>query len=643
MSAGKAVRRAGLLLAAGLLLSTCGPSIIEEVARDILFAKQYNLTVMSDEHCMAVPEGTVVVTHAEVKAISAMVDAGYHVTGWTHEAGAAVTFANAASSSTTVQLQAGDATIKAWSAPNEFVLTVTAGAAGTTTPSGPVDVASGEARAILATPGTGYHFVNWTQVGPGDIVVFGDASAQSTTVTLNTSSATVQANFAINQYTLTVSHSGTGLTTPSGAVTVDHGVPRSIDADTAGTIYMLESWSITAGTGATIADPADPTTSVTLTGGDATVNAAFVEYHGTQSFVGEHVTFSDTGVYANRVYVAYYDATNGDLLFRQSIDYGKTWGAPVTIDSAGDVGSYCSMTVYKVPMLDFRIIGIAYYDATNQDLKYAYFVDSIMSVMIVVVDSAGDVGQYCQMAYTETPSMKRCIAYYDATNGNLKIAKTSDGGAGTWFCEPVDTSANNVGAHCSITCNSGGDFFLAYADTTANDVKRAWATAVPMDSATPLWTIGTFNYTATVQYTGIALNGTSGVIAFRGNNSLKALLSTNSFSTVGTSYVDIESANGMGECARIRYDPDDAAFWVCHNQNLILGPSGTHQTLLEQSTDNGATWSQIPAAYVSGGTQTMKAASFARSGSRVYVTYAYYDGTNRFLRLMKSTDGGLTW
>ena len=53
VSAGAAGRVAGLFLAAVILLSGCGPSIIEEVAKDILFAKQYNLTVMSDDHCTA--------------------------------------------------------------------------------------------------------------------------------------------------------------------------------------------------------------------------------------------------------------------------------------------------------------------------------------------------------------------------------------------------------------------------------------------------------------------------------------------------------------------------------------------------------------------------------------------------------------
>jgi hypothetical protein len=61
---------------------------------------------------------------------------------------------------------------------------------------------------------------------------------------------------------------------------------------------------------------------------------------------------------------------------------------------------------------------IAYYDATDQDLKYAYFNGSQWSTFIV--DYIGAVGNYCSIALdaSDVPH----IAYYDATNGDLKHA-----------------------------------------------------------------------------------------------------------------------------------------------------------------------------------------------------------------------------
>jgi hypothetical protein len=628
-------RVAGTLLAAALLVSGCGPSIIDEVAKDILFAQKYNLTVTGDDHCTTVPSGTVVVSHAELKSISATADAGYHVTGWTHESGAAVTFANAAAASTTVQLQAGNATIKAWTAPHDWELTVSNSTGGITDPSGTIFVLTDADTAISAIPDVGYHFLNWTlENGSGAIA---NPAAASTTVTLTTSNAEVQANFAINTYTLTVNTTGTGtiVEPASGFVTVNHGASTPITG-TPGSINMLENWAVTAGTGATIANPTAESTTVTLTGGIATVTANFVEYHGTQT-LAEHITYSDTGTYGSKCYMAYYDATNKDLKFRMSTNYGKTWGAAVTIDdSSNDVGEYCSMTVYKVPMLDIVLIGIAYYDATNQHLKYVAFADYLTSFSPVVVDSAVAVGKYCQMTNTGS---KRCIAYYDETNQNLKIAKTSDGGAGTWFCETVDISSNDVGAYCSITCNSNGDFFMAYADATLSDVKRAWATNVSMDSETS-WTIASYAYNSTVDYTGIALNGSNGVICFRGANSLKGILSSDSFATVG-SHSTIDSVGGAGGYSHLRYLAGN--FWISHNVNVSIDSFGTHQTKLAKSTDNGASWTLTTVASVQGGSPSMKGASFATDGTRLYVTYGYYDGVSYFLRLSKSTDGGVTW
>ena len=98
----------------------------------------------------------------------------------------------------------------------------------------------------------------------------------------------------------------------------------------------------------------------------------------------------------------------------------------------------------------------------------------------------------------------------------LKIAKTSNGT--TWFLRR-STASRNVGGHCSITCNTNGDFFMAYADTSSSDVKRAFATSVSMASETT-WTIGSTAYADAVTYTGIALNGTNGIICFRGFTTL---------------------------------------------------------------------------------------------------------------------------
>ena len=78
---------------------------------------------------------------------------------------------------------------------DEYTLTVTSTAGGTTTPSGSVLVGHGEPTSITANPLVGYHFVNWTVTsGTANIA---NANSTPTTVTLSSGDATVRANFAV--------------------------------------------------------------------------------------------------------------------------------------------------------------------------------------------------------------------------------------------------------------------------------------------------------------------------------------------------------------------------------------------------------------------------------------------------------------
>jgi len=142
----------------------------------------------------------------------------------------------------------------------------------------------GEAEPIEAVPAAGYDFNHW-QVVTGTGVIFENTSNASTTVTLTAGNATIQAVFTLRTYTLTVQATAGGATSSGG--TVLHGVPYTISAATI-TGYTFTGWSVSSGTGVTIASPASAVTTVTLTEGNGAVLASFVpnEYL---------VTFEPTG------------------------------------------------------------------------------------------------------------------------------------------------------------------------------------------------------------------------------------------------------------------------------------------------------------------------------------------------------------
>ena len=103
---------------------------------------------------------------------------------------------------------------------------------------------------------------------------FGNASIASTTVTLTSGNATVQANFSLNTYQLTVAAGTGGTTNPTGTSTVNALAATPIAA-TANAGYLFLNWTVTAGS-ASIGDASMASTTATLTSGDATVQANFV-------------------------------------------------------------------------------------------------------------------------------------------------------------------------------------------------------------------------------------------------------------------------------------------------------------------------------------------------------------------------------
>ncbi|HYW96151.1 MAG TPA: hypothetical protein VE870_11220, partial [Bacteroidales bacterium] len=77
-------------------------------------------------------------------------------------------------------------------------------------------------------------------------------------------------------YTLTVLTAGApgAIVSPSSPVTVTDGVPENISVTTVPSGYTFVNWTVTSGT-ASIASSISASTTVTVTGGDATVQANF--------------------------------------------------------------------------------------------------------------------------------------------------------------------------------------------------------------------------------------------------------------------------------------------------------------------------------------------------------------------------------
>jgi uncharacterized repeat protein (TIGR02543 family) len=131
---------------------------------------------------------------------------------------------------------------------------------------------------LTATADPHYHFVNWTGSGvaAGDVA---DPTSASTTVKMH-NNFTVQANFAIDQQTLTTSSTGGGTVTAPGQGTFSYDFGTSVGlvaAPLAG--YRFAGWTGTAVAAGRVTNPASASTAATMDASYTLVaNFAIVTY-----------------------------------------------------------------------------------------------------------------------------------------------------------------------------------------------------------------------------------------------------------------------------------------------------------------------------------------------------------------------------
>ena len=220
-----------------------------------------NLTIPStDGGSVTTPgEGTFMYTIGTVVSLNATPDAGYRFVNWT---GNVDTIDNVEAASTNITMNA-DYSITA-----NFVavynLTIISAAGGSVTVPGegifPYD--AGTVVNLIATPGAGHHFVNWT----GDVDTIGNVSAASTTITVN-ASYSITANFEVIppvRYRLTISSTAGGsVTVPGeGTFTYDAGAVVNLVANPTRR-YRFVNWTGDVGT---IANVTAASTMITMNG-----------------------------------------------------------------------------------------------------------------------------------------------------------------------------------------------------------------------------------------------------------------------------------------------------------------------------------------------------------------------------------------
>jgi len=188
----------------------------------------------------------------------------------------------------------------------------------------------------------------------------------------------------------------------------------------------------------------------------------------------------DIGKYASMaiapdgtIWIAYYNASVGGLYYAKCSD--GTWETGLADAGSGaspDAGQWASLALN-----DNNEPVIAHYDAGKSQLRVARWNGSGFTAEVVdegedytAVDTGdadipADVGRYARI---HIAGGTEYIAYYDAANGDLKLAQSS---GGSWSIDVVD-SEGDVGAWPSMA-HDGSELWIAYHDVGQQDLKVA--------------------------------------------------------------------------------------------------------------------------------------------------------------------------
>lgn len=338
---------------------------------------------------------------------------------------------------------------------------------------------------------------------------------------------------------------------------------------------------------------------------------------------GSKGLFTDLVVDSGKYYISYYDATNQDLKFANSSDGGSTW-TKNTISSSGVVGTFATMSRAATTGNFY----ISYYDTISGNLMVSKSTNGGANFTTATVEVGNDVGRYSSVgAYYAGANDNVYVVHYDATNYDLRFVK-SDDSASTWSFSGLVDSSGRVGSHASLTLADQDTLYAAYYDETNKRLKFAnsssggsgWTRSV-IENASSGGDVG--------KHTNIfALNHSVIFVSYRDNANgyLKFARSYNRGATWTTSTVD--NAGGTGYFTSIHANDTNNVF-ISYYDAL------KDDLKFAQTTDGGASWNITTIDSIGGVGQYSSLTS--TSNSTFFVSY--FDGTRGALRFAKTVTG----
>jgi hypothetical protein len=189
--------------------------------------------------------------------------------------------------------------------------------------------------------------------------------------------------------------------------------------------------------------------------------------------------------------IAYYDATNTSLKYIEDANgnFSLTDDVPVTVANAANEGQYASLVFDPLnrPM-------IAHYESTGGDLRFTVR-DAGIGWVSNFVDSTGVTGPHASIAIDPDTGFP-AIAYWDQTNQDLRYSAWN---GASWVATTVEATGN-VGAYASLAFDpADGNPAIAYQNTTTLDLKLAWHNGSAWQTQT-VDAVGNVGFTASLAF-----------------------------------------------------------------------------------------------------------------------------------------------
>ncbi len=261
----------------------------------------------------------------------------------------------------------------------------------------------------------------------------------------------------------------------------------------------------------------------------------------------KHTTIDTVFDKSNILHMAYYEPATRKLMYTTRSDAGL-WTTPTSVDNSGaEVGQHLSLAMDQAGRP-----AIAYYDATNANLKYATLSQG-MTWSTRVIESTKSTGQVPSLIFNSIGEPN--IAFYSKSSGRLRYA-SFDWGTDKWSTFTIDGSSSNVGLYSSLAITAGGDIAVAYADQANGELKFAY----PEDST---WILTTVDDLTAVGSIDLSFKGTEPLIAYQDQD--KSDVKHAWVRDVQWRNTTLISAGNVGKNIKSYFDADGAYHVVYYN------------------------------------------------------------------------------